>query len=424
MLKRIGSVTLALVFLAGLGGVIYHQINAAQVKKARAAKKSRRIPPAVLVEVETVKSGPIQVVLRLNGTMEARTQATVFSMVPGVVKKLKVSEGDIVKKGQLLARLDAYKMVLAVQQARAGRAMARVNQAQMKLTYRRMKALYKQGALPKAQFDKVEAGYKAAGLQVSQANAGVGLAGSQLADAYIRAPIAGTVLKKFMSLGDLSSAAGMMKTSPLLIIADVSRLKVRVHVVEKDLGRVHVGQPASLTVDTYPGRTFRGRVTEIGTMVDPMTRTAEVTVEIPNPFRENKTIGKKANQEGGDRLLKVGMFARVAVRVGERKSVLVVPRDVVLGAAGSEHVFVVQGGKARRRKVVLGLNDGKRVEIMRGLRAGDRLVVLGQRLLRADEPVRVAAASPLKAWGKQAGESSSRGQTVQTASEPGRGAVP
>ncbi|MCD6498811.1 MAG: efflux RND transporter periplasmic adaptor subunit [Deltaproteobacteria bacterium] len=416
MLKRIGSVVLAIIVLAGLGLLIHHQYQAALEEKVLAAKQRRKSLPPLLVKVEAVGTGPIAESLQLTGTVESRSQATVFSMVPGTVKRIRVKEGQWVKKGQILAQLKAWKMVLGVRQARTGLALARANLFQMELTYRRMKALYKDGAIPKAQFDQVATGYKAAQLQVKQAEAGVGLAESQRSDAIIRAPISGVVLKKFVSRGDVSSAAAMMKTSPIVVIADVSRVKVKVSIVEKDLGRVHVGQEAAVTVDAYPGRIFRGKVTQMGAMVDPMTRTAEVTVEVSNPLAAAKPVARTAPRAGrrvsshrrrghhghsrgssenraGERLLKVGMFARVSIVIAKRDRTLVVSRDAIMGAAGSEHAFVVEAGKARRRKVVLGLHRKNRVEVLQGLRDGDRLIVLGQRGLEDGQPVRVSSTS-------------------------------
>ena len=275
-------------------------------------------------------------------------------------------------------------------------------------------------------------GYRAAKLQVKQAEAGVGLAESQRSDATIRAPISGVVLKKFVSRGDVSSAAAMMKTSPIVVIADVSRVKVKVPIVEKHLGRVHVGQDATLTVDAYPGRIFRGKVTQIGAMVDPMTRTSEVTVEIPNPLADSKPGAHRAPKSGqrvsskrrrghhdrgrgssenraGARLLKVGMFARVSIVVAKRDQTIVVPRDAIIGAAGSEHAFVVEAGKARRRKVVLGLHWKNRVEVLQGLRQGDLLIVLGQRGIEDGQPVRVSSTSEQSSDGTHAADGSGEG---------------
>lgn len=388
MLKKIGSVAASITMLGVLGFVIWHQFNASTERKAKASRRSHRSTQSLLVEAATVKSGPIRETLSLTGTVEPKAQSVVFSMVPGVVRRMKIKEGQYVKKGEVLAQLDGYKMVLAAEQARAARALATVNVAQMTATYKRMKALYEAKALPKAKFEQVEAGYRAAKVQLRQAKTGVATAGAYLSDAFIRAPISGVVLKKMVNQGDLTSSAGMMKTSPLLMIADVDTVKIKVSVAEKDLARVLIGQRATLRVDAYPARVFSGKVTEIGEMVDPMTRTIPVTVEVPNSevkLQASKNAAKKR------RLLKVGMFARVVIVVAEEPNAVVIDIDTVLGKAGRHYVFVVKAGQAQRRQVVLGLKEALKVQVRKGLSVGDRLIVLGHRLVRNGQPVRIGS---------------------------------
>ncbi len=384
--RRTIGITVAILVstIAGIGG--YWQYRS-WARTKRAGVSTKATSERTLVRVEEVRRVTVQDRLHVTGTIAPRRKATVFSLVPGVVRRLEVQEGQTVKKGQILARLDGYKMVLAVQQARANRRLAKLKLSQTRTTFGRMRALKKMGAITQSQFDDVETAYKAAQLRVTQAQTGVGMAGARLSDALIRAPIDGVVIKRVVEQGDLMSSAQAMKSSPLLVIADVNVMKVEVTVAEKDLGRVHKGQTATATVDAYPTHLFVGKVTRISEMVDPVTRTANVTLEV-----QNRTIaGAVAARSVRVRPLKAGMFARVNIVVSTLKEAVVVPVDTLLGAHESPHVFLVRDHKAVRQPVTVGIRSRGQAQIIRGLTGGEQLIVLGHRMVRMGQPVQAGS---------------------------------
>lgn len=386
MTKKTIGITVAILVstTAGIGGFWQYR-SWAHTQQNQVSKKAKS--ERTLVRVEEVRRATVQDRLHVTGTIAPRRKATVFSLVPGVVRRLKVQEGQTVKKGQVLARLDGYKMVLALQQARANRRLANLKLSQTRTTFKRMRALMKMGAIPQSQFDDVETAFKAAQLQVTQAKTGVGMAGARLSDAVIRAPIDGVVLKRVVEQGDLMSSARAMKSSPLLVIADVSVMKVEVTVAEKDLGRVHKGQTAAATVDAYPTHLFVGKVTRISETVDPVTRTATVTVEVPN-----RTIGGAvADHAQRVRPLKAGMFARVNIAVSTLEEAVVVPVDTLLGPHETPHVFLVKDHKVVRQGVTVGVRSRGQAQIIRGLAGGEQLIVLGHRMVRVGQPVQAGS---------------------------------
>ncbi len=383
--KTIGIIAAVLIpSLAGVGGFWQYR-SWAHAKASPASKKTKS--DRTLVRVQEVRRATVQDQLHVTGTIVPRRKATVFSLVPGVVRRLKVQEGQTVKKGQILARLDGYKMVLALQQARANQRLAKLKLSQTRTTFKRMRALKKTGAIAQARFDDVETAFKAAQLQVTQARTGVGMAGARLSDAVIRAPIDGVVLKRVVEQGDLMSSAQAMKSSPLLVIADVSVMKVEVTVAEKDLGRVRRGQTAVATVDAYPAHLFVGKVTRISETVDPVTRTATVTVEVPN----RTLAGAVADRTQRVRPLKAGMFARVNIAVSVLNEAVVVPVDTLLGPYETPHVLLVKDHKVVRRGVTVGIRSRGQAQIIRGLTGGEQLIVLGHRMVRVGQPVQAGS---------------------------------
>ncbi len=390
MRKRIWRCAVSVIVISGAIAGGYWLYQTWSSKQAQARPRAAEEKP-YLVRVAPVERTTFRARLRLTGNVTPRQQATVFSLVPGVVRSLKVKEGDTVKKGQILARLDASKMALGLQQARTGQRLATLKLSQTKTTFERMRTLFRQGAITKSQFDQVETAYRAAELQVKQARTGVWMAGAQFSDAIIRAPIDGVVLKRVVEQGDLMSSAQAMKSSPLLIIADLSVMKVEATVAERDLGRVAVGQRAEVTVVAYPGRRFAGRVTEISQMVDPVARTATVTVEVPN-----LALPGAAGKRGAPiHPLKAGMFARVTLDVATRPNAVVIPVDALLGSEGAPYVFLLQQGLARRRDVTVGARQEGMAQIVKGLSGGESLIVLGHRLVQDGQRARAATLPPL-----------------------------
>jgi RND family efflux transporter MFP subunit len=203
--------------------------------------------------------------------------------------------------------------------------------------------------------------------QVRQSTAQLDLASSQLDKAFIRTPISGTVLQLAQQEGE-TIAAGLSAPT-LIIVADLNRLQVEAFVDETDIGKVTLGQPAQVTVDAYPDRTFPGVVAKIasGATMQQNVVTYDVTIALQHP-------------KG---LLKPDMTATVNIEVARRKSVLTVPVDAIKPGAQGNTVTVMTTDKKgmphfKVVSVTTGISDGENTEILSGLKEGDTVVLSGE----------------------------------------------
>lgn len=207
--------------------------------------------------------------------------------------------------------------------------------------------------------------------QVAEAKAGVAQVQSLLDQTEVKAPSDGYLLTRDAHLGDMSSVA-----KPLYSMVRHSRLEVEALVPESDLSRVDAGQPAIITSDAHPGLRVVGKVRQVSPQVDAGNRLAKLEIDVPKA-----------------KALRVGMFVKARVRLGEQDVLAVPSAAVVTRDAGSE-VFVLDGQHARRRQVVLGSRADGYVAVMDGLQAGENVIVNGVGFLKDGDRVGVAPALP------------------------------
>ncbi len=378
-------------------------------------RRTAEPPPAevaVPVEVRAVETKALAATVSAGGTVQATDEVTIFTKITSRVAAVLVKEGDRVRAGQVVVRLEAEELKAQVRQAEAGLAaaearlhmvqqgarpqeraqvesavaQAKANYDTAQANYDRMQMLFTVGAISQAQLDAarlqrdvarsqyesaqqqlslVQAGARPeeielARAQVAQAQAAVAFTRLQLGNATIAAPISGTVTHRLVDPGDLASA--FPGQGALLTVAQIDTVEVSLSVSETDLARVRSGQPAAIRVDTYPGTVFSGTVREVGQAADPRTRTFTVKVVVAN----------------AGHVLRPGMFARGEITSVRHPRALVIPRDAVVSENGGDSVFVVVDGKARARRVQLGLVSGPIVEVLSGVTAGENVVVVGQ----------------------------------------------
>ncbi len=404
MMKRILSIVFSVVILGGLAFMVVQSIQKGIAEKKAQLEKQKQLSAMdrrLIVGVTPVERVDLDRSFSASGTLLARTQATVFSMVPGIVLSLKVQEGDVVKAGDTLARLDAEKSALGYQQARAMQAQAKLNYENLKKNYQDIKTLYEQKAVSQNDFEKMELGLKVAEQQVNQSGSAVSLASASWSDATIKAPIDGTVIMKAVEMGDLMTSSQAMKTSPLMIIAKLDVMKIDIHVPEKYVLYLHKGQKCKIRVDAYD-HTFPGEIDQVAEMLDAVTKTLKVTILIPN---ETLSLKEGTVTHQVERPLKVGMFARVDVVLEKRPAALVIPVDSIINKDGYDFVFVHKDGKVSQRLIKVGVTEAKLAEVVHGLAAGEQVVVLGQRALFDGQSVRLMEEDPFKYytnWGKVA----------------------
>lgn len=359
---------IGIVILAFLGGIGYrvHQIVRFKKMMGWKVEEIAEVP----VRVEGVKLETIEDKISLTGNIEPQSQVVVYSKVGGEIENLAVDIGDKVKKGDLIAQIENRKLVLQVKRLEASLEAAEINLANLKKDYERIKNLYEKNAVSRQKMDDVTTAYESSQAQVKELKATLALAKIQVADSTVSAPIGGIIAQKFVEEGDVVTPTSQMKGAPLVVIVDMDRVKVVVNVIEKDIARVKIGQEARVELDAYPDKSFRGKVSNISPVVDPLSRTASVEIEVPNP----------------ERLLKPGMFARVEIIVREKKDALQVRKEALIKG---DKVFVAEGEKASLRQVRVGIKEGEWVEILSGLREGDKVVVRGQQFLKDGMRIKV-----------------------------------
>ncbi|MFO7179686.1 MAG: efflux RND transporter periplasmic adaptor subunit [Pseudomonadota bacterium] len=213
-----------------------------------------------------------------TGTLYPVARADLGPNASGVLRQILVDQGDRVKKGQVLFRLDSVQAELAVQQAKAALESARVNLKALELEYRRSKELHEKGSLPVAVFEQVEARYDVAKTSLLQAETGLQVAQKALADTVVRSPIDGVVTDKLKNVGE---AVTMMPPTVVLVVQDTRRLELRVRLPEGVLGTLAPGGslravfPAIGVERVVP-------ILRINPAVDVITRTVEIVCNVDN----------------------------------------------------------------------------------------------------------------------------------------------
>jgi RND family efflux transporter MFP subunit len=226
-----------------------------------------------------------------TGSLYARHEAQLGPKMTGILAQVAVEEGDRVKKGELVFRLDPAQATLAVNQAKAALATAEVSVAHAKLEYTRASELIKGGSIPQATFDQAKAGYDQAEAAVEQAKVALQIAERGLADTSIYSPIDGVVTAKLKSVGETVT---MMPPTVVLVVEDVENLELRARVPEKALASITEGSSIRMNVPSV-GITRDVPVKRINPTIDPRTRTVEVVADVANR----------------DKKLRVGMLVEV-----------------------------------------------------------------------------------------------------------------
>jgi membrane fusion protein, multidrug efflux system len=311
---------------------------------------------AIPVSARIAQTGPLEVTLRASTTLRAREQVEVVPKQAGLVARILVEEGDRVAEGQLLAQLDDEEWRLQLQQtdARTRSALDAVERA---------RALREFGLVPEQEVERLASDARVAESELA-------LARLRVQNAGIRAPIAGTVTRRFIERGQQVGT----QTSTFEL-ADLDNLEAHLAVPERDAGRIQVGQIGRVIQEEGGPATAEGRVDRIRPVVDPQSGTVRVTVTIP--------------VDPADRTLRPGQFINVDLVTETLQDRITLPRTAVVVDGAAPRVFIVQEGRAVEREVSLGYSRGDRVEIQSGIEPGDTVVIVGQDNLRSAAPVRL-----------------------------------
>jgi RND family efflux transporter MFP subunit len=347
---------------------------------------------AVATQTTHVQRMSVQREVELSGTLLSPDMAKISSEVAGVVVDVRVQLGTEVRAGDVLVRLEPSELKFAVDRAEsalrqveaqlgidrgqdkqppADEQIASVrqqlaNRDDARAAFERAQQLSGRGLLTKADRDTAETRVKVseANLQAALDNvrslkaslqdrrASYELARKKLADAVIKAPVAGAVSERLVQPGEY-----IRENTPVASIVQVNPLKLKTAIQEKHASVIRPGQGVQFNVEAFQGRTFKGKIAYVSPAVDQATRTFPVEALVDNT----------------DRVLKPGFFAKGVVLTKVDENVLAVPEDAVSTLAGVSTVYVIESGKARQQQVTLGAHQDKLVEVTTGLKGDETL---------------------------------------------------
>jgi RND family efflux transporter MFP subunit len=345
----------------------------------------------------------------LSGTLLSPEQARISSEVAGIVREVRMQLGTEVKAGDVLARLEPSELQFALDRAEsalrqveaqlgidrahdkqpppdeqiASVRQALANRDDARSAFERAQQLNGRGLLTRADRDTAdtrlkvaEANYQAAldtvhSLKASlqDRRASYDLAHKKLADAVIKAPVAGSISERLVQPGEF-----IRENTPVATIVQVSPLKLKTAIQEKHASLIKPGQVIEFDVEAFVNRKFKGTIAYVSPAVDQATRTFAVEALVDN----------------GDRQLKPGFFAKGVVLTHVDARVLAVPEEAISTLAGVSTVYVIENGKARQQQIALGARQNKLVEVTAGLKGDEQLATTNLSQLATGVTVRLA----------------------------------
>jgi RND family efflux transporter MFP subunit len=364
---------------------------------------------AVATQTATVQRMNVQREVDLSGTLLSPEQAKISSEVAGIIREVRMQLGTEVKAGDVLVRLEPSELQFALDRAEsalrqveaqlgidraqdkqpppdeqiASVRQALANRDDARSTFERAQQLNARGLLTRADRDTAdtrlkvaEANYQAAldtvhSLKASlqDRRASYDLAQKKLADAVIKAPVAGSISERLVQPGEF-----IRENTPVATIVQVSPLKLKTAIQEKHASLIKPGQVIEFDVEAFVNRKFKGTIAYVSPAVDQATRTFAV----------------EALVENGDRRLKPGFFAKGVVLTHVDASVVAVPEEAISTLAGVSTVYVIENGKARQQQISLGARQNKLVEVTTGLKGDEHLATTNLSQLATGVSVRLA----------------------------------
>jgi len=354
-----------LIILAGISGFFFYKTQFAPIE----------------VKGLSVKRGDLEVTVTATslGTVKSEEEVSITAQRAGKITGLYFDEGDRVKAGDLIARLDTSEVLANFKKAEAELKQAEINLSKIQREYERKEVLYKEKLLTKQQFEEVETRLLLAEAALESAKAARDIARLQYDYSFIKTPVSGVVAERPVEIGDT-----VISGQKIASVVNPDELYISAPIDEADVDNVALGQVVRITMDAYPGRVFKGKVIKISPIVTGTrqeTRTFEVRVSVPNE----------------DIVLKPGMSADIEIITGRARNTLIVPSQTVIDEGSKQVVYVAEKGKARRRVVKTGLFNWNFTEIKEGLVEGE-IVIFTPDNPGFKEGVRVKVVNPSQGY--------------------------
>jgi HlyD family secretion protein len=365
--------------------IILALITGAGCKTKKKTETTKKAKKGIPVKVTTAYSKDMWAKVSAVGTVKPNLMVVVKSKIPGKIIKINVVEGTKIRKDQVLLELDQIDYELAVKNAQAALKAAqfafdeaKVNLKETEGDWKRFKRLYEKKVIAKQKWDHINAGYHKAKIfmdltaaRVSRAKVALDIALTNLKNTKLTAPFDGIVAKRLVDPG---TRVYTMPPTVLLVVMDISRVKIVTDIPEKEMADLHLHAAAKIKFDAFPGKTFTGEITKIYPGIDPVTRNFTAEIELDNP--EEK--------------LHAGMFAHVQVKVKKIHG-LVIPRSAILKIPGTGvfYTFKVEGNTVKKVNLETGISQDNLVQVLKGLKEGDRVVTVGNTRLRTGTRIEI-----------------------------------
>jgi RND family efflux transporter MFP subunit len=306
------------------------------------AKSNITISPAVSVYRATRQS--LTDHFTVIGTLNGFNDVVVLSETQGRVVKVDAEVGQFKQAGSVLVEVDS-------ETREASYKAAEVNYEKAKNDLERYEALYKEHSISDSQIEGARWAFQTA-------EAAYIIARRTLSDTKITTPISGVVTSRYVNVGTM--VVGAPQATQIANVVDISRLKAKVQIAEKDVFRLHVGDPVDVTTDVFQNTSFQGKVYTVSSKGDE-GHTYSVEVLLQNPKQQ----------------LKAGMFVHVTFQPNTKTTYLVIPRAALIGSVQDAKIFVVNNNIAKLRSIVTGKEEGTSLEVLQGLQEGESVVVDG-----------------------------------------------
>jgi membrane fusion protein (multidrug efflux system) len=361
---RTGKAPVLKVLVAGglvltLGGGCGSRVDAAQTKSAG---QSQAAAPESAVKADTVEVGEAKVprFLTLTGSLAAYEDSDVAAGAAGKVVSVHVERGTVVRKGDVLVKLDARATSASLEDARAQVSLAKSQLELATAECERNEKLFASGTVSTADHDRAQAQCRNAAAQAASAAARLSLLEINAADATIRAPFDGVVAERVVSVGEY-----VRQDSKVVTLVSLDPLRLELTVPESSAAFIQKDQSVEFTLTAAPNVVHKTKVSFVGAGLRKGSRDLVVEALVPNK----------------ERALLPGQFATAKVQLGEQQ-LPVVPRTAVLGEGARRKVFVVADGRLEERIVQVSESAGDALGVMAGVRTGERVVAVAREDLR------------------------------------------
>jgi len=324
-----------------------------------------------------VTRGDFQIIVSADGLVQPIRRIEIKSKASGQIEALPIEEGAFVRRGVLIAKLDQQDEETAVALAQADLDIAKAEHKQSQRMFARRKELFRKKIISEEEQDQIGLQLAISKGKVIQSMTALERARERLGDAVVRAPISGTILQKYVEEGQIisSGVSNVSGGTPIADIANMQTVHIEAGIDEIDIGRIEIGQSATVLAEAYPDLFFEGKIIRISpeAKVEQNVTLFDVVIKVEN--KDNK--------------LKSGMNTGIQITIVEKKDILLIPLAALKAQGGGSsknksEVLLKEGTQFFPREITIGLSDFKSVEILTGLSEEDIVGVAMTSRLKAD----------------------------------------